>query len=204
MENIETGIEDIAGIRIMCQFVDDIHRVAALIRTRKDLSLVYEKDYITNFKDSGYRSFHMIIEYPVQTAIGLKNVLAEVQIRTLAMNFWATIEHSLNYKFKESLPDEVRARLKTAAEAASVLDTEMSSIRKEILDAQRDFEEKSNMVSSVLSDIQELYFFHRVREAVQFQLRFNELWEQEDAWGIRTLADDIRVALQRAKKSGHS
>ncbi len=150
MENIETGIEDIAGIRIMCQFVDDIHRVAALIRTRKDLSLVYEKDYITNFKDSGYRSFHMIIEYPVQTAIGLKNVLAEVQIRTLAMNFWATIEHSLNYKFKESLPDEVRARLKTAAEAASVLDTEMSSIRKEILDAQRDFEEKSNMVSSVL------------------------------------------------------
>ena len=89
MENIETGIEDIAGIRIMCQFVDDIHRVAALIRTRRDLSLVYEKDYITNFKDSGYRSFHMIIEYPVQTAIGLKNVLAEVQIRTLAMNFWA-------------------------------------------------------------------------------------------------------------------
>lgn len=204
MENIETGIEDIAGIRIMCQFVDDIHRVAALIRSRKDLSLVYEKDYITNFKDSGYRSYHMIVEYPVQTAIGLKNVLAEVQIRTLAMNFWATIEHSLNYKFKESLPDEVRVRLKTAAEAASVLDTEMSSIRKEILDAQRDFEEKSNMVSSVLSDIQELYFFHRVREAVQFQLRFNELWEVEDAWGIRTLADDIRAALQRAKKSGNS
>ena len=85
-----------------------------------------------------------------------------------------------------------------------MLDTEMSSIRKEILDAQRDFEEKSNMVSSVLSGIQELYFFHRVREAVQFQLRFNELWEQEDAWGIRTLADDIRVALQKAKKSGHS
>ncbi|MFC5653419.1 GTP pyrophosphokinase family protein [Paenibacillus solisilvae] len=204
MENIETGIEDIAGIRIMCQFVDDIHRVAAIIRSRKDLSLVYEKDYITNFKDSGYRSFHMIVEYPVQTAIGLKNVLAEVQIRTLAMNFWATIEHSLNYKFKESLPDEVRARLKTAAEAAAVLDTEMSSIRKEILDAQRDFEEKSNMVSSVLSDIQELYFFHRVREAVQFQLKFNELWEQEDAWGIRALADDIRAALHRAKKSGSS
>ncbi|BBH19336.1 GTP pyrophosphokinase [Paenibacillus baekrokdamisoli] len=204
MENIETGIEDIAGIRIMCQFVDDIHRVAALIRSRRDLSLVYEKDYITNFKDSGYRSFHMIVEYPVQTAIGLKNVLAEVQIRTLAMNFWATIEHSLNYKFKESLPDEVRERLKTAAEAASVLDNEMSSIRKEILDAQRDFEEKSNMVSSVLSDIQQLYFFHRVREAVQFQLKFNELWEREDAWGIRMLADDIRSALQRARKSGNN
>lgn len=200
MENIETGIEDIAGIRIMCQFVDDIHRVAELIRSRKDLTLVYEKDYITNFKDSGYRSYHMIVEYPVQTAIGLKKVLAEVQIRTLAMNFWATIEHSLNYKFKESLPDEVRGRLKTAAEAASVLDNEMSNIRKEILDAQRDFEEKSNMVSSVLSDIQQLYFFYRVREAVQFQLKFNELWEQEDVWGIRMLSDDIRTALDRAKK----
>ena len=201
MERIETGIEDIAGIRIMCQFVDDIHRVAELIRTRRDLTLVYEKDYITNFKESGYRSFHMIVEYPVQTAIGLKLVLAEVQIRTLAMNFWATIEHSLNYKYKESLPDEVRLRLKKAAEAANVLDAEMSSIHKEILDAQREFEEKSNMVSSVLSDIQELYFFHRVREAAQFQLRFNELWEREDAYAIRMLADEIRASLVRAKKS---
>ncbi|SDW54020.1 GTP pyrophosphokinase family protein [Paenibacillus sp. CF384] len=202
MENIDTGIEDIAGIRIMCQFVDDIHRVASFIRLRKDLKLVYEKDYVTNFKDSGYRSYHMIVEYPVQTAIGLKHVLAEIQIRTLAMNFWATIEHSLNYKYKESLPDEVRDRLKKAAEAASVLDTEMSSIHKEILNAQREFEEKSNMVSSVLSDIQELYFFHRVREAVQFQLRFNELWEQEDAYGIRMLSDEIRTAINRAKKGG--
>ncbi len=112
MDQLESGIEDIAGIRIMCQFVDDIHRVADFIRNRKDLALVNEKDYITNFKDSGYRSFHMIVEYPVQTALGLKKVLAEIQIRTLAMNFWATIEHSLNYKYKESLPDEVRLRLK--------------------------------------------------------------------------------------------
>jgi putative GTP pyrophosphokinase len=204
MDKIETGIEDIAGIRIMCQFVEDIHRVSELIRSRKDLKLVYEKDYITNYKESGYRSYHMIVEYPVQTAIGLKNVLAEVQIRTLAMNFWATIEHSLNYKYKESLPDDVRLRLKKAAEAAFQLDTEMSSIRKEILDAQRDFEEKSNVVSSVLSDIQELYFFHRVREAVQFQLRFNELWEQEDAFAIRMLADEVRNSLNRAKKGGGS
>lgn len=204
MEKIDTGIEDIAGIRIMCQFVDDIHRVAALMRSRKDLKLVYEKDYITNFKDSGYRSYHMIIEYPVQTAIGLKHVLAEIQIRTLAMNFWATIEHSLNYKYKESLPEDVRDRLKKAAEAASLLDTEMSSIRNEILDAQRDFEEKSNMFSSVLSDIQELYFFNRVREAVQFQLRFNELWDKEDAFAIRMLSDEIKAAILRAKKGGTS
>ncbi|MBB3109978.1 putative GTP pyrophosphokinase [Paenibacillus phyllosphaerae] len=202
-EKIDTGIEDIAGIRIMCQFVDDIRRVADIIRARKDLTLVYEKDYVTNYKESGYRSFHMIVEYPVQTALGMKNVLAEIQIRTLAMNFWATIEHSLNYKYKESLPDEVRERLKKASEAAFMLDTEMSSIRQEILDAQMDFEKKSNMVSSVLSDIQDLYFFHRVREAAQFQLRFNELWEQEDAYGIRMLADEIKVAISRAKKNNN-
>jgi putative GTP pyrophosphokinase len=199
-DQLETGIEDIAGIRIMCQFVDDIHRVAGLIRSRQDLSLVYEKDYITNYKDSGYRSYHMIVEYPVQTAIGLKKVLAEIQIRTLAMNFWATIEHSLNYKYKESLPEDVRERLKKAAEAASLLDTEMSSIRAEILDAQRGFEEKSNVVSKVLTGIQHLYFFHRFREAAQFQLKFNELWEQEDVFGLKQLSDEIETAIIRAKR----
>lgn len=203
-DQLDTGIEDIAGIRIMCQFVDDIHRVASLIRSRKDLSLVYEKDYITNFKDSGYRSYHMIVEYPVQTALGYKIVLAEIQIRTLAMNFWATIEHSLNYKFKESLPEDVRNRLKKAAEAASQLDTEMTSIRKEILDAQTEFEEQSNVVSKVLNGIQDLYFYHRVREAAQFQMKFNELFEKEDYQLLNQLSLDIQTAIGKAKKSNQN
>ncbi|RCW45644.1 GTP pyrophosphokinase [Paenibacillus prosopidis] len=203
-DQLDTGIEDIAGIRIMCQFVDDIHRVASLIRSRKDLSLVYEKDYITNFKDSGYRSYHMIVEYPVQTALGYKIVLAEIQIRTLAMNFWATIEHSLNYKFKESLPEDVRNRLKKAAEAASQLDTEMTSIRKEILDAQTEFEEQSNVVSKVLNGIQDLYFYHRVREAAQFQMKFNELFEKEDYQGLTQLSLDIQTAIGKAKKGNQN
>lgn len=200
MDKLEEGIEDIAGIRIMCQFVEDIRIVADSIRTRKDLKLVYEKDYITNYKESGYRSYHMIVEYPVQTALGLKKVLAEVQIRTLAMNFWATIEHSLNYKYKDSLPDHVRDRLRKAAEAAYRLDEEMSSIRKEILAAQREFEDSSNLVSNVLSGIQELYFYHRVREAAKFQLQFNELWEQNDIAGLKRLADDIHASIERAKR----
>lgn len=203
-DKLETGIEDIAGIRIMCQFVDDIHRVASLIRTRKDLSLVYEKDYITNFKDSGYRSYHMIVQYPVQTALGYKIVLAEIQIRTLAMNFWATIEHSLNYKFKESLPEDVRDRLKKAAEAASQLDTEMTSIRKEILDAQTEFEEQSNVVSKVLNGIQDLYFYHRVREAAQFQMKFNEKFEKEDYHELNQLSLDIQAAIGKAKKANQT
>ncbi|MDD9265656.1 GTP pyrophosphokinase family protein [Paenibacillus sp. GCM10023248] len=198
MDQLESGIEDIAGIRIMCQFVADIERLAELIRSRQDMRVVYEKDYIANKKPSGYRSFHIIIEYPVQTALGMKHILAEIQIRTLAMNFWATIEHSLNYKYKEQLPADVRARLSKAAEAAYQLDQEMSSIRGEIVESQKMFEDNSNLVNKVLSNIQELYFYHRVREAAQFQLRFNEIWETED--GLSDLSSDIEAAISRAKK----
>jgi putative GTP pyrophosphokinase len=200
-DQLETGIEDIAGIRIMCQFVEDIHRVAEIIRQRSDMQVLYEKDYITNKKESGYRSYHLIVRYPVQTALGVKQVLAEIQIRTLAMNFWATIEHSLNYKYKEELPEEVQLRLRRAAEAAYVLDQEMSSIRSEIMSAQKEFEANSNLVSKLLNNIQELYFYHRVREAVQYQLRFNELWDKEDVWGLRILAGELEEALAKAKRS---
>lgn len=204
MEQLETGIEDIAGIRIMCQFVEDIDRLAELIRQREDMSVLYVKDYIKNKKPSGYRSYHIIVEYPVQTALGMKRVLAEIQLRTLAMNFWATIEHSLNYKYRESLPKEVVNRLSKAAEAAFLLDQEMSSIREEIMEAQKLFEDKSNIVSKVLNGIHELYFFHRVREAAQFQMRFNELWDTDDVWLLKELLGQVEEAIVRAKKGNSS
>jgi putative GTP pyrophosphokinase len=204
MDQLETGIEDIAGIRIMCQFVEDIQRLASLIRAREDMKVLYEKDYVMNKKDSGYRSYHIIVEYPVQTALGMKRVLAEIQIRTLAMNFWATIEHSLNYKYRETLPDDVRARLSRAAEAAYHLDEEMSNIREEIMEAQKLFEDNSNVVNKVLNSIQELYFYHRVREAAQYQLKFNEIWEKEDLWGLSDLSLEIESAIARAKKGDQS
>ncbi|MDQ1909760.1 GTP pyrophosphokinase family protein [Paenibacillus sp. GD4] len=204
MECLETGIEDIAGIRIMCQFVEDIERMRDLIARREDMTVQYEKDYITNFKPSGYRSYHIIVEYPVQTALGVKRVLAEIQLRTLAMNFWATIEHSLNYKYRESLPEQVVSRLSKAAEAAYKLDQEMSSIREEIMEAQKLFEDKSNIVSRVLNGIQELYFYHRVREAAQYQLRFNELWETDDVWHLKELSHQIDEAVSRAKKGSYT
>lgn len=200
MDQLETGIEDIAGIRIMCQFVEDIEWLAERIRAREDMTVVYEKDYVTNKKESGYRSFHIIIEYPVQTALGMKRVLAEIQLRTLAMNFWATIEHSLNYKYRETLPEDVRLRLSKAAEAAYLLDKEMSSIREEIMESQKMFEDNSNVVNKVLNSIQILYFYHRVREAAQYQLRFNEIWEREDIWNLNELAIEIEAAIARAKK----
>lgn len=204
MDQLENGIEDIAGIRIMCQFVEDIRRVAEYIRKRKDLKVLYEKDYITNYKESGYRSFHMIVEYPVQTALGQKQVLAEIQIRTLAMNFWATIEHSLSYKYKEGLPGEMRKRLQKAAEAAAVLDNEMSSIREEILEAQKKFEDDSNVTSRVLTLIHQLYFYHLVNEAMEFQERFNRIWlnqnENRDMEDMKELLDDVQKLMKAYRK----
>lgn len=134
-------IPDIAGLRLMCQFVDDIESVVALIRERQDMQIVEERDYISNKKQSGYRSYHLIVEYPVQTIHGEKKILAEIQIRTLAMNFWASIEHSLNYKYKGDFPENIKKRLQSAAEAAFRLDEEMSLIRDEIQEAQVYFTE---------------------------------------------------------------
>ena len=140
-DKLATELQDIVGVRIMCQFVDDISAVTELIRQRNDMKVIEEKDYITHSKPSGYRSHHMIIEYPVETIQGRKIVIAEIQIRTLAMNFWASIEHSLNYKYKGEFPEEIKERLQNAAEAAFRLDEEMSQIRSEIQEAQAYFSE---------------------------------------------------------------
>ncbi|MFT8693074.1 GTP pyrophosphokinase, partial [Liquorilactobacillus satsumensis] len=133
------GMEDIAGVRIMCQFVADIYQLVEVMRQRKDMHIIEERDYIANKKASGYRSYHVIVEYPVEMLTGRKTVLAEIQIRTLAMNFWATIEHSLNYKYQGVFPQELKQRLQGAAEAAFRLDQEMSAIREEIKEAQEAF-----------------------------------------------------------------
>ncbi|HLR65829.1 GTP pyrophosphokinase [Virgibacillus alimentarius] len=139
LERIEQDIQDIAGVRVVCQFVDDIYTIVKMLRAREDFIIIAEKDYISHKKTSGYRSFHMIIEYPVETIHGVKIVMAEIQIRTLAMNFWATNEHSLNYKYEGSIPPNIKSRLQRAAEAAFKLDEEMSIIKHEIQEAQRIF-----------------------------------------------------------------
>lgn len=139
LDKLETEMEDLAGIRIMCPFVEDIHDVVAMLKNRNDLNVVYEKDYVSHKKDSGYRSYHLICEYPVQLIDEVKVVLVEIQIRTLAMNFWASIEHSLNYKYQGEFPDEINTRLQKAAESAFQLDEEMSTIRDEIKEIQKNF-----------------------------------------------------------------
>ncbi|MDE1547969.1 GTP pyrophosphokinase [Jeotgalibaca caeni] len=142
LDRLEEDVQDIAGIRIMCQFVEDIYEVVELLRARNDFTIIIERDYITHKKESGYRSYHLVIEYPVQRAREEKVILCEIQIRTLAMNFWSTIDHTLNYKYSGEYPEELHNRLIRAAEAAFQLDQEMSAIREEIKEAQLYFAEK--------------------------------------------------------------
>lgn len=180
LENIEEQVEDIAGIRIICQFVEDINKVVEIIKKRTDMRVKSEKDYITNMKPSGYRSFHMIIYYSVQTLNGTKEIQAEIQIRTLAMNFWATIEHSLQYKYKQNMPEHIRARLSKAADAIIILDQEMSNVRGEIMDAQNSFKIKANMIADILTNIQNLYKVANKREVVKIQDEFFRIYESGD------------------------
>lgn len=159
-ENITRDIQDIAGLRVMVQFVDDVEEVLHLLRKREDMTIVYERDYIHNMKQSGYRSYHVVVEYPVDTIDGRKNVLAEIQIRTLAMNFWATIEHSLNYKYSGDFPEEIRTRLSTTAKIALELDEEMRKIRDDIREAQLLFDPINRSLSDGVGnsdDTDELY-----------------------------------------------
>ncbi|AKO91328.1 GTP pyrophosphokinase [Priestia filamentosa] len=142
LDRLEEEMQDIAGLRMMCQFVDDIPSVVEILKERNDFEVVEERNYITEKKESGYRSYHVVLRYPVQTIEGEKKILVEIQIRTLAMNFWATIEHSLNYKYSGNFPREIKERLQRASEAAFQLDEEMSKIREEIQEAQVMFSRK--------------------------------------------------------------
>lgn len=195
LNRIEYEIEDIAGIRIMCQFVDDVERVVNIIRQRKDMQIIYEKDYVTNVKNSGYRSYHIIIKYPVNMADGVREILAEIQIRTLAMNFWATIEHSLNYKYKHNMPAHIKEKLKNAADAASNLDQVMLEIKEEIKDAQKLFGVKSNLVSNIMSNIDILLSVGKTAEATRFRNTLDSLIDEGDTGKITKLLRNTEKAL---------
>ncbi len=199
IHDIENEMEDIAGIRIMCQFVEDIHTIIDLIKSRSDMSIVYEKDYIENFKDSGYRSYHVIIKYPINSIAGSKEILCEIQIRTLAMNFWATIEHSLKYKYEHYIPENIAVRLRRAADAAFLLDQEMSEIREDIMKAQVMYQVKSVTLRDVLNKIQELYNVGETHKAILYQRRLDNIDTERDITEILQLKKEIDDLLQTYK-----
>ncbi|MBM7617582.1 putative GTP pyrophosphokinase [Weissella uvarum] len=122
LDRLEQDMEDLAGVRIMTQFTDDIYKVVDLLRQRKDMTILEERDYVTNAKPSGYRSYHIVIEYPLQAITGEKKLLAEIQIRTMQMNVWATIEHAINYKYNGEYTEEMTEKFKRAADLSDEID----------------------------------------------------------------------------------
>lgn len=197
VDRIQYEMEDIAGIRIMCQFVDDIDTVVNIIRNRKDMQVLYEKDYVSNVKPSGYRSYHVVIRYPINMAEGQKDILAEFQIRTLAMNFWATIEHSLNYKYKKNLPKDIQFKLKRAADSAFTLDQQMLEIKDEIKDAQTLFEVKSDIISNIMNSILNLISIGKVAEASRYQISLNKLIEEGEVWELNKLLKAVQRDIDK-------
>ena len=167
-----------------------------MVRKRKDMTVIEERDYITNTKPSGYRSYHMIIRYPLFTALGEKTVPAEIQIRTNAMNFWATAEHSLRYKYSGNIPQELQDRLKNCAEAAFHLDTEMATIREEITNAQRLNEIKNNLVANILENIQNLYFVAKLDDMNEINKEFIRLWNGDDMEALKEFNEKLNIMAE--------
>lgn len=132
VENVEENLSDIAGIRVICSFPDDIYTVAGLLLQQDDIRLLEKKDYIANPKPNGYRSLHLIVEVPVFLANQKKWMKAEVQFRTIAMDFWASVEHKLKYKQDIDHAELISEDLRSCAEVINDMDYRMQSIRDKI------------------------------------------------------------------------
>ena len=129
IENMKKELNDIAGIRVVCSFTEDIHALADLLIQQDDIILVAKKDYISNPKINGYRSLHLILDIPIFLSTEKKNMRVEVQFRTIAMDFWASLEHQLKYKKKIDNPEEIAQELKKCADIISEMDDKMQDIR---------------------------------------------------------------------------
>lgn len=141
IENMVKYINDIAGIRIICSFTSDIYRIAEMISDQRDIKVIAVKDYITYPKASGYRSYHLIVTVPVYLSDRTVDTKVEIQIRTVAMDFWASLEHKIHYKFEGDAPEHIKNGLIECSKMVSDLDARMLALNEEILTIAREREE---------------------------------------------------------------
>lgn len=132
IENMVKYVNDIAGIRVICSFSSDIYQIAEMIRLQNDIHVVAVKDYIRRPKASGYKSYHMLVTVPVFLSDRTMEVKVEIQIRTVAMDFWASLEHKIYYKFEGDAPDYISRELRECAQMVSELDDKMLSLNEAI------------------------------------------------------------------------
>ncbi|MFX3633651.1 MAG: GTP pyrophosphokinase family protein [Candidatus Pristimantibacillus sp.] len=132
LDNAKEHIRDIAGVRVICSFSTDIYQILDMIGSQTDVKVVEVKDYVKNPKSNGYKSVHLIVEIPVFLTNRTESVLVEIQIRTSAMDFWASLEHKIYYKFNESIPLSIKQQLKESADMISSLDRRMLALNEEV------------------------------------------------------------------------
>lgn len=132
IEALEANIRDIAGVRVICNFPEDVYKIRDGLLNQDDIKLIEEKDYIKNPKSNGYRSLHLIIETPIYLSTGKRNMIVEVQIRTIAQNFWAALEHQLRYKKNIDEKKSISIALKLLAEESASIDTRMELLKNRI------------------------------------------------------------------------
>ena len=130
--NMVRYVNDIAGIRVICSFTSDIYQIAEMISNQSDINVISVKDYIVNPKASGYKSYHMLVTVPVYLSDKIEDTKVEIQIRTVAMDFWASLEHKIHYKFEGNAPDHIKEQLVECSRIVSDLDTRMLNLNKEI------------------------------------------------------------------------
>jgi len=196
LQNIERSVWDIAGIRIICRFVDDIDLVVEHIKTRGDMEIVDDRDYVSSQKSSGYRGRHLIIRYHVITAMGSKDVLCEIQIRTLAMNMWAVTEHSLRYKHNGVIPENIHRRLMRTAEAAYVLDSDTNIIRDYILEAEKDVKSREDIIFFITNSIEDLFEVADVAEVSRLNDKFMDVLDENDDAKLEAFYHEIATIAQ--------
>ena len=132
IENMVEHVNDIAGIRVICSFTSDIYRIADMLAAQDDLRILATKDYIKSPKPSGYKSYHMLVTVPVFLSNRVVEVKVEIQIRTVAMDFWASLEHKIYYKFEGNAPEHIQQSLVNCAKIVEQLDAEMLSLNNEV------------------------------------------------------------------------
>ena len=142
VDNMINKINDIAGIRIVCSFTSDIYRIADMIGKQNDLTVISVKDYIRAPKQSGYKSFHMLVSVPIFIGEQVIDTKVEIQIRTIAMDFWASLEHKIYYKFEGHAPDYISRELRDCAQIVSMLDAKMLQLNDEVMKAKKQQEEE--------------------------------------------------------------
>jgi len=192
VENIVRYINDVAGIRIICSFTSDIYRISELIQKQSDVKILKIKDYIANPKPNGYTSYHMIVSVPIFLSDMTIDTKVEIQIRTIAMDFWASLEHKMYYKFEGNAPENIRRELKECADLVGFLDRKMMAINEEIK-KYSDEEEEGVLMSESLRRLYGMVneeneaketAVHEVQEAVVIDLdeaQLRRVDEEKDA-----------------------